>query len=560
MSARFSIHPARPRGSRVAAALVAGATAVALSLGLAPGGSQQAAAEPQRSEVATTAARSTVSWQPCRNGFECATVRVPLDHDRPRGATISLALLRLPAASPSRRIGSLFLNPGGPGGPGVDFARGVARTFPLDVRARFDIVGFDPRGIGRSTPLRCYPTLDQALKDRPPFVFPVTAAEERVQEASDRRLAAACARNGGAILNHMSTADVARDLDLLRAAVGDSKLNFLGGSYGSVIGQTYANLFPQRVRAVVIDGVLDPVAWATGRGKRGHELPVGARLGSDIGAQATLSEFFRLCDKSGRDCALSGGANKRFAALAAQARRKPIDIVDPSTGQTFPLTYDLLIGITLSVLYDASIWPDAAAFFADAAKAAGPKELGRQFAALRADTAATEPYLNIIEGYPGVLCADSTNPKKLSAWQRAADRNERSNGYFGRLWAWSGSQCLSWPATARQDRYAGPWTARTAKPVLVIGNRFDPATPYAGAVAASRLLPNSRLLTYAGWGHTAGQLGNYCINRAVATYLVTTRTPRRGKVCQPEGSPFGSLEPNASRVPVPSLVGPAGLR
>src|SRR5207342_916589 len=204
-----------------------------------------------------------------------------------------------------------------------DFARGVAQFLPLELRARFDIVGFDPRGIIRSTPLRCFNTFDQAVSVLPPFAFPVTPAEENVLRASDRKLATACARHGGPILDHMSTADAARDMDLLRQALGDSKLSYLGFSYGSFLGQTYANLFPGRVRALVIDGVLDPIAWTTGRGTQSSTLPFSTRLRSDEGAQRTLGEFFRLCDAAGPDCAFSGHSRQRYAALAGQLRQHP---------------------------------------------------------------------------------------------------------------------------------------------------------------------------------------------------------------------------------------------
>jgi pimeloyl-ACP methyl ester carboxylesterase len=200
---------------------------------------------------------------------------VPLDYDRPKGKQITLALTRLPAADPGRRIGSLFINPGGPGGSGVEFVQGAGPFLYSDeVRARFDLVGFDPRGIIGSTPLRCYDTLDETLADfSTPFQFPVTREEERIWIRSDRAIARACAEHGGPILNHMSTASVARDMDLLRRAVGDAKLTYAGYSYGSYLGSTYANLFPGKVRALVVDGVLDPVAWSTGRGNQARTLP-----------------------------------------------------------------------------------------------------------------------------------------------------------------------------------------------------------------------------------------------------------------------------------------------
>ena len=282
-------------------------------------------------------------WTPCHAEadprLQCATFRVPLDHDRRSGPTIELAVIRLPASDPARRIGSLFLNPGGPGTSGVgmvlDAATDGAASFTAEVTARFDLVGFDPRGIHASTPLRCFETLQDALDTLPPVPFPVTVEEEAAFERADRELNRACQSRGGPIVDHMATADVARDLDLLRAAVGDRQLTYAGYSYGSVLGITYANLFPGRVRALVLDGVVDPIAWATGRGDEARTQPVYNRLGNPAGAQATLDEFFRLCDQAGTaGCAFAGNAEQRFAALAQRLRHDPI--TSPTTSPASP--------------------------------------------------------------------------------------------------------------------------------------------------------------------------------------------------------------------------------
>ena len=504
-------------------------------------------------------AHPAVRWTACGDGFQCAVVPVPLDYDHPRGTQIALSLLRLPAADPARRIGSLLLNPGGPGGSGVDFARGAAGAFPAEVRARFDLVGFDPRGIHGSTPLLCFDSYDEALASLPPFPYPETTAEEWRQRLADDRLAAACARHGGAIRDHMSSADAARDMDLLRARLGDRKLSYLGYSYGSLLGQNYANLFPKNARALVIDGVVDPIAWATGRGGEARTTPVGTRIGSADGARRTLGEFFRLCDAAGDACAFSGSASRRFAELGRRLRAHPVDVVDPGTGETIEFTYNYLIAVTLGALYSAEIWPDLAAFLAEleaetSGTAGASTAAGHRLDAIRAGLGLTAApaaeYPNDVEGSPGVTCSDTLNPRSFAAWQAAADRAERRDGYFGRAWNWTWSQCRSWPASAGQDRYLGPWTARTAAPVLVVGNYFDPATRYQGAVTASRLLPNSRLLSYAGWGHVAYLFaGNSCVDEQVTRYLITGRTPAAGTVCRPAGSPFGGPAATAASGP-----------
>ncbi|HEX8156738.1 MAG TPA: alpha/beta fold hydrolase, partial [Solirubrobacteraceae bacterium] len=268
--------------------------------------------------VAQAEPAPSIHWKSCYGQFgpfECATVPVPLDYDGPDGETISIALTRLPASDPSKRIGSLFLNPGGPGASGVDYVVGAGPfLYTPEVRARFDLVGFDPRGIARSDGLRCFGTPKQWGVLLPPFAFPTTPDEERLKATIDRSLIGACSKHARSIIDHMSTANVARDLDVLRGAVGDEKLSYAGLSYGSYLGVTYANLFPDHVRALVVDGVLDPIAWATGRDNEATTLPFSTRLRSDAGTQATLKEFFRLCDEAGPACAFSGGSEARFAA------------------------------------------------------------------------------------------------------------------------------------------------------------------------------------------------------------------------------------------------------
>lgn len=451
-------------------------------------------------------------------------------------------MIRLPATSSQQRIGSLVFNPGGPGGSGVGFVQEIASTLPPGLRARFDIVGFDPRGTNGSSPLRCFESLDQMVKALPDFPFPTTRSEEKKATSADRKLGKACARRGGPILNHMSTADTARDMDRLRQALGDRKLTYVGYSYGSVLGQTYANLFPQHIRALVIDGVVDPVAWTTGHGQEAATVPLGTRLGSDVGARDTLGEFFRLCDAAGPGCALSGGAERRYTAIAQRLRRHPLSFKDSTTGESFDFTYAWLITITLAGLYDPSFWIQGASLLADLESSAPAAKVMRAVAAVRTAAGLDGPvptdYPNIIEASPGVACSDSDNPRSPAAWSAAASAAARLHGDFGRRWTWMVSACRSWPASAGQDRYQGPWNAVTSAPVLVVGNYFDPATPYPGAVVAARLLPRSRLLTYAGWGHTAFLRGNRCIDGAVIRYLLRVQLPPAGTVCQPEGSPF----------------------
>ncbi len=471
--------------------------------------------------------------------FDCATVAVPLDYDRPRGRTIGIALKRHLADDPTHRIGSLFINPGGPGGSGVDVVAFAEFLFSPEVLARFDVIGFDPRGIARSAPLACFKNPQDGfdlLDGLPPF--PLGWRQERAYAHAIAGFTGQCGRRGGPIMSHMSTGNVARDLDRLRAAVGDAKLTYAGFSYGSMIGTTYANLFPGRVRAVLIDGVLDPVAWTTGHTRwQGRHVPVTSRLGSAASAYSTLQRYFRLCRQAGpAECALADGGDpkRRFDRVAGLLRHEPLEI---ETGDgPFLLTYARFVAVTLNVLYDPFSWKEYAAVADDIASQAGFRAVSRSFRRLQDALAAEPKPEQSIEGFPGVLCADSTNPSRWQTWSVAGRLADARSPYFGLLWNWNSIPCATWPVRD-QDRFTGPWSAWTSHPVLVVGNRWDPATPLAGAKTVAKLLPRARLLTLNGQGHVAAGLSS-CIDAAESAYLVAGTLPPRGKVCQPDFDPF----------------------
>lgn len=502
-------------------------------------------------------------WRPCRRGFECATARVPLDYDRRSGSKIRLRLVRLPARDPDHKIGSIFLNPGGPGGSGVDFVRAAGPfLFSDKVRARFDLVGFDPRGIIRSTPLRCFGSLREAISAwATPFPFPVTPKQERIWVRGDRRVARACARKGGAILKHMSTANVARDMNFLRRAVGDKRLTYSGYSYGSYLGATYANLFPTKVRALAVDAVLDPIAWATGRRGEGSRVPFAARLRSAQGAWATLRQFFYLCNQGGDACAFSGGdPRRRYDRLADRLLAEPA-LLPNDQGGVDRLTYADLVSLSLSAMYDPFSWVRFAKFLQGLDELTRPHAVAVALEKLRNRFRARPAgdYPNFVEGFPGVACSDTDNPAHVGAWKRAAEESDTRFPYFGRPWTWLSSICQPWPGKDA-DRYTGPWTKRTSNPVLVVGNRFDPATPYHGAQTLDRLLPRSSLLTLEGWGHTS-LFKSLCVDAHVSRYLLSTRVPPDGTVCEPDVVPFAQGgeaqtggEAPARTVTIPPLI------
>lgn len=508
-----------------------------------------AALPPAAAEAARQVAAAPVpvlTWKPCAGApdRQCTRAQVPLDYDAPTGARISLALAKLPAGDPARRIGTLFVNPGGPGGSGVDMVKFFAdQLFTPAVRARFDIVGFDPRGVAASTTLQCFDTTDQALAALAPFAFPYTRAEERTWFAADRRYAQGCTRRAGAVLNHMSTADVARDIDLLRRAVGEARTTFVGYSYGSYIGSTYASLFPNRVRAVVIDGVIDPVSYATGRGDEALTLPIDARLVSEQGAYQTLQGFLSLCDQNPTRCAFSGGdPRRRYASLANRLIAAPAQLPD-GNGGTAPFGYADLVSTTLGAMYGPESWPSLAEFLQQLDLARGPAAaaaLTRLRTALAPQRGA-RAYQQVLEGFAGVWCTDGANPSSPQAWATSARAADAKNPYFGRPWIFGSSICAVWPGSSA-DRYAGPFTVPGANGVLVVGNINDPATRYEDAVSTAGMLPGSRLLTVNGWGHTSIQLSR-CADAYTARYLINGVLPPRGAVCQVDRIPFSAPTP-----------------
>lgn len=549
--------------ARVVAGLAAGVTFGGLAVAAVPA----AAAAPRvRGVVASTAAAGVaavptprIDWGECgRQEIRCALVPVPLDYDQPHGRSIRLAMAKLPATDPARRIGTLFVNPGGPGGSGVDFVTGAARElYSPQLRARFDIVGVDPRGIARSAPVQCFPSDEAATRfwDRLPPVFPVTWREEVRTLVAMGTYGATCGRNDPVILRHVSTANVARDFELLRRAVGDDAFTFAGYSYGSYVGATYANLFPDRVRAVLVDGVLDPVAWATGRGDAGRTVPFSTRLRSGEGTAAGVRAFLRACEAAGRRCAFSrGDPTRKLEVLLAAARREPLVTHPGEPG----VRYDVIVAGIVGSMYFDLFWPGLAVFLQQLYEAARDREPS-------ATAAAPPPFPdptyvnNFRDGFNAVVCADTTNPRDPFAWPRAADRGDADVVHYNRFWTWQSQACAAWPARDT-DRYTGPFTTRTAAPLLVIGNRRDPATPYSGAVALARLMPRARLLTVDVTGHTSlGQ--TQCSARISERYLLWGALPAPGTVCRTDRDPFArptdqerALQQALSRV----LPGPYG--
>lgn len=511
-----------------------------------------------------------IRWKQCPDGtlppglpdpgYECSTVKVPLSYRKPGGRKIELALGRLPATGPERKIGTLFWNPGGPGGPGR-----IPPPFSPKLRERFDIVGFDPRGVGESTPLKCFTSNRQALNTfgRP---FPITLQQEQRFFDANERGTRLCARNAGPLLWHMSTANVARDMDLLRQSVGDKKMTYIGYSYGTHLGEVYANLFPKKVRALALDAVLDPVEWTTGK-KPGDALvkPFTYRLGSFDGAQKALRTFLRACADDNRCAFRERGSDAReleakYERLLERLRNEPAEVSEG--GQTFELTYQDVVGFTLSLLYSAEASPLLAEFLQDIYEVTEPQGERTTQGTTQERKEETVPEVDVpdvptqptferpqsrqqqgpyfgLEWFPAVSCLDTENPNNKLLWSVFARKADQQAPGFGSLWTYSSMPCATWPVTD-PDRYAGPWNKKTSGPILTIGNRQgDPATPYDDAQTTTQRLADARLLTLDSFGHTAAYGGqSRCIDRTVDRYLIEGKLPPEGKVCQPDRKPF----------------------
>ena len=472
-------------------------------------------------------ARASIDWVPCEDPplppeFDCARVAVPLDRTGHDPGDVVLAVIRHHAGHAERRIGSLFVNPGGPGVSGVAFVRGNSAALDALGAGRFDVIGWDARGTGGSSGVRCF--ADDAARsafwgDTP---IPDTTAAARRYVPRTVELASRCGDLSGGLLAHISTFDTVRDLDTFRQLVGDATLTYLGFSYGTFLGQTYANVFPDRVRAMVLDGVVDPVAFT-----RSAE----ARVTNTIrDTDMVFRRFQSLCQRAGPGrCALAGQGSVagRIHRLFARARRGPIPA--PSAKPPRPLTYgELLTAIFARPLGVPAGWQRLADGLAEAGAGDGSRLAG---------WARTFPRREI-EPASAIGCADSPARHDVARWPSVISRLDGVSRIYGRLlgwWLWA--PCASWPASST-ERYTGPWSAATPNPILVIGTRFDPDTPFANARRAARRLGNAILLTHLGYGHTSGSDPSACVDRAVTGYLVDLSTPPRGTVCQADRLPF----------------------
>jgi pimeloyl-ACP methyl ester carboxylesterase len=511
--------------------LLAAALAAAAGLAVAGCSATASAAGPGAAKSAAGPAVPVLAWEPCDGTFRCATARVPLNYRDPRGATISIAVISHLATGPGRSLGWLFLNFGGPDAQ-FDNMITVYPNLPAAWRERYNLIIFDPRGLGYSTQIRCFPTEaaeNQLMGGLP--AFPVGPAQQAAWDQAYARLDARCATHAGPLLDHDSTADMARDMNLLREAVGDPVLNYYGQSYGTLLGAIYANLFPATTGHMILDGNLNPAAWGSGN----SQVPALVRMDSPQASAATMTAFLDLCGRaSTAACAFSAGTpaatTAKWDTLLRRLRRHPVTVGSPS--QTF--TYaDTVVSVNLGKVAQ---WQGDAAqlqqiWIASTGGHPAPSPASSATAPSSPPPAGPSYYTGE-EQTLAIFCADSPNPRNPAAYATAA-----ASGTFAPIYAWNTEGCADWPAGAAQDRYTGPWNRPTASTILLLANTGDPITAYQDSVAMSRDLARARLLTVDGYGHTTGTTST-CAVDDVVRYTLTGALPAPGTVCQQNGTPF----------------------
>jgi pimeloyl-ACP methyl ester carboxylesterase len=451
-------------------------------------------------------------WRTCSN-IECATLTVPLDYAEPDGKTIKLAAFRARATDRGHRVGQLVFNPGGPGAGTADFIAGGEAQFGQDLSRYYDLIGLDPRGVGDSDPVNCASTeqMDTFLAADPD---PDTAAEVRRMVRLNRQFGEGCLARSGDLARHVSTVEAARDMDVLRAALGESQLDYFGASYGTFLGATYAELFPTHVRRMVLDGALDPAL-----------SPQQVAVQQAQGFQVALDSYIRSCIDAG-DCPLGESlqeGRQRVSDLLARTDRQPLP-----TRSGRKLTEGLAYSGIGEAMYSKRLWNTltlSLRLAIESGRGDGLLFLADQYSH-RGPTSYTD---NLLEAFSAVSCLDNDQFVTAGRVPGIVPEFEKAAPTFGRMFAYGFSLCSTWPVqsgvTPRALHAAG------APPIVVIGTTRDPATPYAWAKALASELDSGVLVSRDGDGHTGFNQGNSCVDGAVEKYLLSGVAPKDGLSC-----------------------------
>ncbi len=460
----------------------------------------------------------TPGWQGCGSDAECGTVEVPVDWQDPSGATLDLALSRYPASG--QRSGSLLLNFGGPGSSGAEVVERYGSGLTTErVREHYDLVGFDPRGVGGSSGVDCLS--DRELDEYRAFDTSVELEDEPEAALAERRsvaaqFAAGCTRDAGPLLGHLDTGSAARDMDVIRDALGQERLDYLGYSYGTLLGATYADELPQRVGRFVLDGALDPASSGT-------EVVAGQAAG----IERALASYLRAClGGDVGDCPFEGTPEQALpevAAVIAAADEEPLP-----TDSDRELTVGLAFTGVIAPLYDESSWPALTTALTQALAGDGTEllALADGYSQRRDDGSYSS---NIEEAFVAVNCLDYPADDRPGAMDAAARDIQRAAPVLGEYMAYGEVLCGAWPMPA--VRTPAPVVAAGAPPILVIGTTGDPATPYVWARALAHQLDSGVLLTYEGEGHTAYGRGSVCVDDVVDDFLVDDAVAPDGTRC-----------------------------
>ena len=504
--------------------------ALAVPAGSVPERRAGARTRPSPSTTTTTwpplpAFDATIAWPDCGDGFQCGTLNVPVDWKAVTPAeTLSLALIRHPAGSPAERIGALVVNYGGPGESGVDYLRNTWSRLPEVVRSRFDVVSFDPRGTGSSRPIDC---VDDAFLDLSSGItaVPSTAEQLDVVHKYNQAFAAGCTQRMGAYAGQVGTRNVARDVEAIRIALGEAKLDYLGYSYGTIVGITYAQMFPTTIRSMVLDG--PPDYWLTARDYAYQQ----AR-----GFMNALSAFLDWCQSTNCSLASAGSPRDVLQQLIARVDQQPLPADYRSDGITRNgiLTPSLLESAVLAMLYDRSRgWPilaDALTAAVQQGQAASLLSIADQYLGRQLDGT----WNPLVEANAVISCVDRPARSHPTSAQELADVATFQSELPPWGGSWATAPCFGMPKPARGDKL-GDVRVKGAPPILVVGTTGDPATPYAGAQTMVGRIAGSQLLTFDSTEHTAfGRAISTCIDDAVDAYLVAGTVPAVGTHCAPD--------------------------